>query len=206
MIKIGRNECFRLHEIFTHNRSRDEDFSIHDIVDLKNLMNTYDVKTEPLCNSLIYWQFLHACLNYIENGYWSSLPTMWVEILCVSRSDELSDFQIESEYKVYLEARRKMCDRLNLPSESYEDDKVKLYWLRKKHGEFYMLGVSHALLRAYLYFMNINFKGIQNNAAQPGESSFNYVDQSILPLDGDNKYEVVRDNFKQPYSRHEKMV
>lgn len=206
MIKVTEGDCKRIHQIFRDNHNKSESLDVVDMVDLGNLINTHDVLVaKPLCESVIYWQFLHACLINIETGHWRTMPRMWVEVLCISRESKLSPFQIEAEYINYLNARKAMCDRLELPSATHKDKEVTLYWFRQPHGEDYILGVAHALLRAFLYFTQTDLKGIHNNAAYLDES-FDAANQSIWPVEGDTKFEIMSKNFKEPWKRHDKMI
>ena len=208
MIRLTPETCIKVHEIFIKEQGRANPH-ITDIMDVLSLFDTYNVNSPVLGKSFAYWEFMHACLENIATNSWCTLPRMWVEYCCHSREIELLPHQIQYEYKRYLARRETLLKELGLSALPHLDKEVILYWVRHKKTEQYMLGIAHALVRMYIYFTQDDVNGLVNNSSKEprqNDPSFDAADQAVWPLDGDNKFEVLKNNFKNPYKEHEAMI
>lgn len=218
MITISRDSCTRIHEIHEasikaiDNSGCTSNYDFIDILDLTNLMSTYNVLIPTLKTNIFYWKYLNGWLDYMQTGVWKVLPRFWYETMCGSKEDPaMPDFRVDAEYELYLQKRRKVCESLGLCHLPSSDNLVKLYWLSKKDGEHSFITFPHTLMRVYIYMNALDIKGLQTNAATINSwnsfnGTFDSADQAIWPIEGDNKLEVLQNNFKTPPEEHEKYI
>ena len=204
MITFKEDTYMQLFIIFKEESSIEQP-EVKNVIALSHLMSTYHANNELLGYSTTYWEFLHACLDNIETGIWHTLPRFWVEIVNMTRDTPMSEYQRAAEYRKYLQHRTGVCDRLGISNDPGNDRELLYRWLLNKDGADYILGVSHAIMRMYLYFSKDFFEGVNNNAAYK-HTPFTNVDQVIHPIAGGTKDQVLRQNFKRPLKRHERMI
>ena len=204
MIRFDENTNMRLFIIFKDNGDR-ADIKIEDFLEMVDLFDTIKVNDDLLGYSVMYWEFLHACLKNIETGCWTTLPRFWVEIVNMTRDTPMAEFERAAEYRKYLIARRGLCDRLSIDPVDTCDRELLYKWTLNTQGQNYILSVAHALLRMHIFFNKEYLKGIENNAAIK-TTPFTNIDQVIHPVKGGTKEQVLRENFKHPLKRHERFI
>ena len=228
MIALTPIRCSRINALFLKEHKAINPDVVH-IMELVDMFDTYNVASKVLGMSFAYWEFLHACLDNIETGNWTTLPRMWIEYCQHSRELVITLVQAEAEYRHYLLHRERVLHRLGLSAAPHNDHKVILHWIRNTKGEETLLSVAHALMRIMLYFTKTDLAGINNNVAKENrdndasfdasdqviwpkpvaakiDNKFGSVNRRVHPLKGTNSFEILKNNFKDPYKRHEAMI
>ena len=208
MVLLNEKTIYRINMLFKLEHSNGAP-SIDHLFELLSYFDTYNVNCPVLGRSYAYWEFMHACLDNIISNQWRTLPRMWIEYCNITRELQLTAVQQDAEYRVYLKHRKEVLIKLGLPTDPRHDREVILHWVRNACSEQYMLGISHALARIYMYFAKLHIRGVNNNVSlepKSNDSSFNSADQAVWPLKGVNKYEVLKNNFKHRYKKHEMMI
>jgi hypothetical protein len=175
------------------------------------MMNTYEVVLPTFKTNRIYWKFLQAWVRYMQTGIWESLPRTWFDPICaVPKQDTLTPNEILEQYDLYLRNRRLMCERLGLCHLPHSDNLVKLHWLQKKDGERTFVMVPHTLMRVFVHINSVVIPGLRTNTSTPVEAwvdsksqltSFNDANQSIWPVEGTTKVEILKNSMHQHINR-----
>ena len=150
-----------------------------------------------LGKSPAYWEFMKACIDNLCFGTWKTLPTMWFEYVDTSQTNTLMPFQIEVEYKKYLDYRATMFAKVGLKSWEEDDQVAILYWLRNKNGEKNMMLIAHVLLQLYLEFTNTALDG-ETRELGTVLVSFNTANRAAAPMVGRTKQEMMKNTFTKP--------
>jgi len=204
MITFNEERANLLHTIFKQSKNA-PDPKVVNIMELMSMFNTYNVNDPILGKSFTYWDLLHDCLENMKTGKWRTLPRFWLECIEGNKASPLMDYQVDAEYRKYLTHRKAVLNELGLPNNEAYDKEVILHWVRMKKGEQYLLGIAHTLLRAHLFFTEMQLSGISNNVTKGG-TSFDSANQSIWPLEGGTKMEVTANAWRRPMGRHDKMA
>lgn len=218
MISLTPENCLKIHSVFKHNKANNAP-DIRELFELVNIMSTVHVCYDPLAFDVKYWEFMHACLEYLEHGFWTTLPRFWIDYCCCNSSSKLLLSQVEAEYKNYLKHRQDTLNKLGLCYYESSDKAVLLHWIQKPQGEQYLMAVAHALLRIYLFNIKLTLGGIITYGNKKVESmdeshdpnkydsdTFGDENQLIQRLLGENKQQIVKNNLHKQFKRHEYMV
>lgn len=208
MITFDEDKLRRVHDIYSDQVNRDT-VDPEMLLELTAMFNTYDVAVPILKSYVPYWEFLHSCLDNLETGFWNTIPVVRAISMMDPRLILLTENQIDKELINYRKHREEVLDKLELSSQPRNDRLILLHWLsspnnnnsgRTKSGWDSFVGISHCLLRVYLYYTQKDLKGYNNIASliNPEDlnlfPSFTNADASRPQLIGSTKMDIIRNS------------